>query len=68
MLFCSLVDLPIHPEKIMRQEGRHPLVNSGLAAQSIHDEYIYFPETVERDFVYNPILDACYKYLLRRRD
>ncbi len=50
-------------EKVVLQEGRPCLSKLWAGGESIHDETIYFPETVERDFVYNPILDACYKYL-----
>jgi hypothetical protein len=50
-------------EKIMLTEGRHSIRKLWAGGESIHDEHMYFPETVERDFVYNPILDACYKYL-----
>ena len=50
-------------ERILEQEGSLSINKLWAGGESIEDEYIYFPETVDGQSVRNETLDACYQFL-----
>jgi hypothetical protein len=49
--------------RIVKQEGAHSINKLWAGGESIEDEYIYFPETVDGESARNETLIACYQFL-----